>query len=325
MGGLSKKTKKIKETAGRNNLPSLLVDSGNVLFNNASHKKVRREAVVNARGLADIYQAMGYAGIAVGRFDLLYGIDFLIELEREGLPLLSANIYSDNKLVFKPYISVVVAGQKIALIGITNAPDTDRYSVSAPREALNRILPGVAETHDVIVILSNTSHKTTRELAEKFSLPKIFIGADHRKGNIAPVLVNSSLITQVDTLGRYLGVLFIEWNGNRWQPDYSQELTQLHNRLKNEKWQRERLSAISDKSTEHYKRRKGVVEKNISTLSTEITALKQRQDQAAGSSPMSLFRSEMLALKPATPVDRKIEAMVLKLKDEKNRARLKPQ
>ena len=278
---------------------------------------------MNARGLAEIYQAMGYIGVAVGRFDLLQGLDFLVELEQQGYPLLSANLYVADNPVFKPFKSVVVGGKKICLIGITAAPDTDKYRVLDPTETLNKLLPEVTPTHDIVVILSNASHEVTKGLAESFPQPHIFIGGDHRKGTVEPIVINNSLLIQVDALGQRLGVLVIDWNGSPWQPDVTRQLEALKNRLKNAKWQQERMAAVADKSSERYAKRKIVVDRNVEALTTEIGVLEQSIDPVPAT-PRSSYISEMIDLDHTVPVDRKIQAMVLKLKEEKNRARLTP-
>ena len=300
----------------------VLVDSGNVLFSPKSAKGIKPEDTVNAEGIAEIYRQMNYAGVSIGRYDLAAGLDFLKYLEQQGFPVLCANLTADDELVFEPYKSIEIGTVRIGLVGLTSAPATESYQVLNPVEVLDRLLPELEASHDLIVLLFNGPDRSAKALADKYPTIGVIIGADPRKANMGPLLINGSLLTQVDSQGKYLGALFVEWRDAPWKEDFVAELEELERSLENEKWQLERLAAAPNQSSVRHERKRSVAMNKISMLEKKIERIHARQSSIPAHLPTSSYRSEFIALKPSTPLDSRIEAQVRALKSKVDLARM---
>lgn len=303
-------------------MQGLVVDSGNILFSPKAAKRLKPEDMVNAQGIAEIYQRLNYAGVSIGRYDLAAGLDFLKHLEGQGFPILCANVSVDNELVFEPYKSVEINTLKIGLVGLTSVPSTESYEVLNPVEVLDRLLPELVPSHDLIVLLFNGPDRSARALADKYPTIGVIIGADPRKANMDPQLINGSLLTQVDSQGKYLGALFVDWHSAPWKEDFTEELAELERSLENEKWQLQRLAAKPDQSSDHHQRKRTVATNKISVLEKKIERIHASQSRIPAHLPRSSYRSEFIALKPSTPADRRIEAQVRTLKSKIDQARM---
>lgn len=67
-----------------------------------------------------VMNRIGYDAVTPGNHDLDYGIDTLMKIGDEAnFPVISANIYYKNKLLFKPYEVEERQGIKIGIIGLT--------------------------------------------------------------------------------------------------------------------------------------------------------------------------------------------------------------
>lgn len=98
--------------------PVLLVDAGNALFETAftSDAKSRPKAELILRTMGELKTA----AMAAGMRDLTLGPDFLAQAARKaGVPVLSANLMKDGKLLFPASTIVTVNGVKVGLLGVS--------------------------------------------------------------------------------------------------------------------------------------------------------------------------------------------------------------
>lgn len=153
--------------------------------------------------------------MAVGPHDLPAGIETLVESSLIGIPWVSANIRdTDNKLLFSPWRIVENDDFKTGIIGLTALHETvdSDYRVLTWQEVLPEIIQSLSPVCDFIILLSNMTESTNKEIASRFPQIQLIIGADSRLGNKVPLLVHNSLITQTHTRGKYFGRIRIEWN-----------------------------------------------------------------------------------------------------------------
>ncbi len=302
-------------------MPRLLVDAGNVLFNHAERDSKDSIETITAKGISEIYGAMNYHAVAVGPFDLAAGLDFIRESGETGIPWVSANIYDEKgKRPFKPYITVNTGDLAIGVVGLTDSETTVNKNIEV-RDAiveLGTLIPEIAVNHDMIIVLSNLSHDRSIEISKRFAEVKVVVGADRRKGNITPLLSNDAVIMQTDSLGKYLGVLSVSWFHAPWKVDQTNKLAQLKNHLKSADRQLDQLSTEKDKTSQGYKNKALILERNKEKILTEISAIETAQKaETLGLTP-STFDADMIALERSLPQDRKISAIVGSIKDQIN-------
>jgi len=265
---------------------------------------------------------MNYSAVAVGPFDLAAGLDFVQDTARIGMPWISANLYDlEGNLLFKPYISIKLAGIRIAVVGITGSivSKNNKYHVSKGIEELGKLIPELSSAHEFIIVLSNLSHSQTLELTKLIPEVKIVVGADRRKGTITPFVSNTAIVTQTGSQGKYLGVLTVFWAHAPWKTDQSQKLAQMNNHLKSTNWQLSRLQAEQDKSSERYKNKVSIIKKNKERILKEISKIEAARKAATTTAPQSTFNSDIIALNPSINEDRRISAIVRSIKDKINR------
>jgi 2',3'-cyclic-nucleotide 2'-phosphodiesterase (5'-nucleotidase family) len=98
--------------------PVLVVDAGNALFETAftTDAKSRPKAELILKTMGEVKTA----AMAAGARDLTLGPEFLAQTaHKAGVPVLSANLTKDGKLLFPASTVVTVNGVKIGLLGIS--------------------------------------------------------------------------------------------------------------------------------------------------------------------------------------------------------------
>jgi 2',3'-cyclic-nucleotide 2'-phosphodiesterase (5'-nucleotidase family) len=322
LGGLSKRYRKINEISAGLKHPRLLVDSGNVLFSSAQLVNVESSETIVATGVYEIYAKMKYDAVAVGPFDLSAGLNFIQDSGKRGMPWVSSNLYdlSGNR-IFSPFLSIKKGGRRIAVTGITGETGgiSDDFLITDGVEELRKLIPELTANHDLIVVLSSMSHHETLALTRIFPQISIVIGADQRKGNITPFVSNNAVVTQTATQGKYLGVLSVIWADTPWKVDPTNKLAQLHKHLESTNRELNRLKAEKQQSSEHYIKKKALIENNRNIIVKEISVLEATRKAQLQSDPQSSFESHIIPLHPSIREDRKIDALVRSVKEKVNR------
>jgi len=234
LGGLSKKAFQISALSAQSDTPAIFVDAGNLLFKpKASPATIDDE--ITASGIMDIQQLMAVDAVAVGPHDLAAGIDFLLAARSKGFPWLSANIVDRNRVpLFAPSLTISRSGIDIGIIGLTGsgAPLPQGTQLADWRETLPRQLRHLAQSSDMVIVLSTLSPAENVEMIKQHPEIDILITADHSQGNVAPTITGRTLTTQTQSQGKYLGQLVINWlPGHPWGPDLYQDQVRLRQRL----------------------------------------------------------------------------------------------
>ena len=176
---------------------------------------------------------MGYDAIALSASDVMNGELFIKETLNDGFPWISANVV-DNKgqPITKPYIIKTINSIKIAIIGLTDTIlVAGQYSTIDYTSPLTTLLSQLTAESDMIILLSNLQTNVNQEIAKQFPEIDIIFSSDRSLGKMAPKVVNSTLITQTSSRGKYLGKLDVEWNsGNTWYNDRLLSLSELTKR-----------------------------------------------------------------------------------------------
>lgn len=248
MGGLSKKAFLIKGLVSDPQQPSLIVNSGNLLFktdtlapNELESTKIAADTIVQAT------RRMGDAIAGIGTSDLAAGISFLRQYQHPpDFTWLSLNIVdpATQKPLFTPVLLRQVGGLKIAVLAITNhaamGNKSGEFQVMDWRTTLPQALVKAQSEADFILLLSNYSLAENQDIARSYGAIDLILQAGHAVGNMSPILINKTLISQTETRGKYLGVLDINWNGHdHWReeaesrqlPENKQQLSTYTNRF----------------------------------------------------------------------------------------------
>lgn len=215
MGGLARRATIIRdlERAGKQ---LLIVDAGNSLFEaKGSPSSTERK---KARVIATAYQRMGYHAVNVGSNDLLAGIEFLRDLQRDiHLPLLSSNILDEKggKPLFETRAVFDVGGVRVGLLSLTSgfAPHermaTKGYIISDPMEAAKRETAKLRRDCHIIVALCNMgSFQEYVGLVKQVEKVGFILGSGG-KGSYHQIIQSDrgwkALLFQTYTKGQYLG------------------------------------------------------------------------------------------------------------------------
>jgi hypothetical protein len=225
LGGLSKKAYQLGKIRKSNELEYLTVDGGNLLFKQEHLSPgLRQQAKITAAGIIDAYNVMGYDAMAVGGNDLSAGLSFLRDQAgRAKFTWLSANLVdtSTGKPIFAASLIRKVGSLSVGILGLTANDNINRFKAAADADLLpwQKVLPDLvadlAARCDLIILLSNYGEKQNREIAESFPGIHIIIQSAMRSHNMAPQLINNSLIAQTGKQGKYLGWMIINWQKSK--------------------------------------------------------------------------------------------------------------
>jgi 2',3'-cyclic-nucleotide 2'-phosphodiesterase (5'-nucleotidase family) len=192
---------------------SFFVDAGNFVSGADAKYALQMEHVVKAMGV------LGYDVVHVTPSDFALGEAFLLEAsDRNGLPLLSTNIYrSDTGAPFTATSRVVRRGGiAMAFLGVsprgaqgtvTVPPGDPSLEIRDPAEAVASELSGPAGSCDVVVVLSSLSFSDSRRLAEGVPGIDFVIVSGVEREAYEKRMVGNALVLKVRDPKRYLGHL----------------------------------------------------------------------------------------------------------------------
>lgn len=240
LGGLAKKGFQFRAIASQAGAPPhLTLDAGDLLFmqdtiapGSVEQAKMAAEAIVGA------YNLIGYDAVAIGSRDLSAGVPYLLGLRNKAkFAWLSANLVatSTKQPIFKPSLTVTAGTVKvrvIALTGPSTLPAADEATVLPWDQVLPGLMAGVANGHDLVILLSNLPAADNQRIAESYSAIPLIIqsgqsgqsghsghsGQSGATGNtISPAPVNNTLMVSTAPQGNGIGIMKINWRSSgRW-------------------------------------------------------------------------------------------------------------
>ncbi len=274
----------------------LLIDAGSLLFSDfvLPPGRAGEQAIINARGIVEAYNSIGYLAVGVSPLDLAGGVDFLAELQKNSsFAWLSANLVgADDKLYFPPFIVLERAGLRIGIIGVTGniTPSTNSTGDAKTLpcgEVLPTILNELRPKTDFIILLSSETPQQNQKISSEYPDIHLIIQSDRQAHNIPPALTGNTLICQTERRGKYLGKLEINWNASRKWEDKSLDETiikkQEFDRLS---WQLTRIEKQGDPE-ETYKNKPEALDayhklsKRMKSLDEEIRLATDKKNKNA--------------------------------------------
>ncbi len=169
MGGLARKAT-IIEQIKQENINPLILDAGNLFFKKDIIEPgiTIETAKINADIILKSFNKIGCDAFSPGPKDFAAGKDFLLRLERRSkFPFISSNLaYSNNKLMFDPYVVKNINGNKIGIIGLTSKFESEELVILDPIQSLKLIFEEVSNKSDLIVLLLHADTKDEQLLTQ---------------------------------------------------------------------------------------------------------------------------------------------------------------
>ncbi len=333
MGGLSKKAFQYEKITAEENIPSLIVDAGSLLFKRTKLSKKRAEQEkITALGIVESYSRIGYDAVGIAREDLIAGLDFFKKIsEASAFPWVSANLIDTltNKALFTP--SLLVQKGDIT-IGITSLTDTalytafkeeDHAAVLPWQKMLPTLIEELKEKSDLIILLSNLPVKDNRAITQAYPHIDIIIQAGITVGNQPPRFFNKTLICQTGKQGKQIGIMNINWQNSPWGSKKADQLDKSIKSLDRLSWQlgkfdkyKEPLVDLKGKPDQLANYQKLLLKKN--KVVQEIERLSAANSQKKCEKIPSSYKNRFISIQTTLPDHKDIVAIVEKTKQEIN-------
>lgn len=219
-------------------VPFLLLDSGNALFRKASRKITESQQMITAKGIASIYEKMGYQAVNIGPLDCVAGLAFLKNLEK--VNWVSASFYlPSDKPLFRQYIIEKNESATIAIIGLTPKPVLIEENIQYKnwQEILPLLLDDLKGKADFTILLSALPLQENQEIARKYPEIRVICSSSTRISHTiakdsAIKQVNNTLIAQTVNRGKFLGYISISNPKARlWQNDIKDSILNSDNNV----------------------------------------------------------------------------------------------
>jgi 2',3'-cyclic-nucleotide 2'-phosphodiesterase (5'-nucleotidase family) len=169
-------------------------------------------------GIPDLamFERMGVDAAAVGNHEFDYGQDIFRRLgQRARFPFLTANVQTQPEpLPVKPYVILSrPGGPRVAVLGLTtpelttatHPKNVNGVSVEEPVTVTQRLLPGLREQADMVVVLSHMGISDDRRLARDAPDIELIVGGHNHLVFEQPVMEGDVAIVQAGERGRWLG------------------------------------------------------------------------------------------------------------------------
>jgi 2',3'-cyclic-nucleotide 2'-phosphodiesterase (5'-nucleotidase family) len=177
---------------------------------------------------------LGYDAAALGPKDLALGEEVLRKRMAEArFAFLSANVRAagTGELLAQAYVVREIGGHRVAIIGLTEKADVPGFIIDDPLETLRRLVPEVAATSDIVILLTHTPASQTRQLLQAVQGIDIAVS-----GGVEPLpdgeMVGEAFLVHADVpspghAGRYLGLVTAVFDGQGRLAEHNQEIIAL--------------------------------------------------------------------------------------------------
>lgn len=176
---------------------------------------------------------------------------------------------------------------------------------------ISNLLQELAESHDMLILLSDLTGKMTKELAAIFLEFDLILSSDRSLGKMAPIEIGNVLMTQTSSRGKYIGQIDISWeNGNRWYNDRLPTVADLEKRSEGLSKQIRYFESLEEsKSSKKVDRLK----KQRQRIDADIAARLKLEDQLNDEKP-NRHKVSFLPVRPAkSPAD--VEEIVVEIEN----------
>lgn len=329
LGGLSKRKTLFQQLDVKVDR-ALFLDAGALLFDKSKLPSGRHLdlAKINAAGVVEAYNILGYEAVGVSRMDLAGGVDFLKQLEKQAnFTWLSANLVDrqNRQLLFAPFIIKKKTGLRIAVIGLTgsgaaNEPqERENYLILPWQDLLPEYMREIDKQADLVILLSSLSPLENEQISREFPGIHIIVQAGMYSSNQPPALTNNTLVCQAEKQGKYIGELLINWGKNgRWSAA-TIDVALLRQELEQLTWQIKKLENQGDPQIV-YQDNPAILQSysslvaRLKTVEKEISSARRLSRSAENST----FDNTFLAITPGIADDPAMEQIIMTTRDKIN-------
>ncbi len=171
-------------------------------------------ARLKAEGIIRAHRQMGCTAAGIASLDLAGGLDLL--LSKKGLPWISLNLVDDKgKHLFPARILTQAGDLRVSILGLTGPVRKTNvrqngYRVLDWQATLPPALEEARQEADMIILLSSYPFRVNQEIARREKGITLILQAGILAGNMAPRVIDGTLICQTGSRGKYLGVLDLD-------------------------------------------------------------------------------------------------------------------
>lgn len=174
-------------------------------------------------GIVKVANKMNYTATVPGNHDFNFGINRLLNLKNElEFPILSANVYKDNKPYFQEYIIKSINNTKIGIFGLTlkysldHAPgdNTTNLEIRNPIEEGIRLVEKLKSQCDIVILISHLGRDTDLEIINRIPDINLILSGHYHHESTKPELINNTYIVSAGAYSYFLGIgtLYIKNN-----------------------------------------------------------------------------------------------------------------
>jgi nitrate/TMAO reductase-like tetraheme cytochrome c subunit len=277
---------------------------------------------------------MGYHGVGVATQDMALGLSFLKDIAAQSsFPWLSANLYSKSAAgpVFSPTTIVEIGSLRIGLIGLTGKAgnlikESDDVLIKPWQEVLPPIVADLTAKTDMLVLLSNLTPTENKEIAKHYDI-HVIVQSGISAGNLAPTLIDNTLICQTAKQGKQLGIMNISWQTSKtWGEKTAEKLAKAKQSLDRIDWQLSKYNKYPD-PIEDLKELPGKLQAYQNTLllhdnlRQEIDTLTNQLSKPEETAIVpATFKNSFIAMQTSLPNDPTVQKIVEGINREINEA-----
>ena len=173
-----------------------------------------------------LFGRMGVDAGVMGNHELDYGQDVFRRLAAQArFPILTANVESHpDPLPTEPQVFLGQPGApRVAVLGLTSPElatathprNIYGIAVEEPVAAARRLVPGLREQSDLVVVLSHMGIADDRRLAQAVPAIDLIVGGHNHNRYAEPVMEGEVAIVQAGERGGWLGRMDLECRGGR--------------------------------------------------------------------------------------------------------------
>jgi 5'-nucleotidase len=187
----------------------VVVDSGDLLNEDEEiPESVLQASKLKADLIARVYKQIGIDAVNVGEMDLVLGVDYLKELEKNhNFPFVSANLVNDKGApIFKPYVIKTVEGKNVGIFGIMGDTSdmtskvsqiTDEtVTIQDPLKAAETIVKELAGKVDYMIALTHQGTNRDWVIARRVPGIDLVVGGHDKQKTKEPFEAEKTLIVQ---------------------------------------------------------------------------------------------------------------------------------
>ncbi len=176
--------------------------------------------MVTAQGIVEAYNVMNLDAAGIARPDLAAGLDFLLRLrDISTFPWVSANLVrkSTGKPLFAESVTKKVGAISVGITGLIDSTVPLLFTAQEDADILpwQSVLPDLIKRLsagcEMIILLSNLPPVEQERLVAAVPDINIILPTGFNSANSPPRLIGSTLVSQVQGRGKYLGQLRIQW------------------------------------------------------------------------------------------------------------------